>query len=182
MASRLSIIPARKIRALWQNDRGAAMLEFALLAPVFFAILGAILQTSIVFLAGQFLESAVYHSSRVIRTGEAQNTNWSIENYRSALCDGLYSLVNCERLHIEVDVLDNFASANVTPPYDPNCVENCDWTRPEKWVPGPASSIVLVQVHYKFPLVLSFAQLSLNTLPDGSLLLGSATVFRNEPY
>lgn len=182
VTKRLSIQPARKARSLWKNDRGVAMLEFALLAPVFFGILAAIMQTAMVFLASQFLESAVHNSSRTIRTGTAQQTNWSLADFRNTLCDGLYSLVNCNNLHIEVDVLNNFAAANVEPPYDRSCEEDCGWTRPEKWVPGPASSIVLVQVHYKFPLILPFAQLASNALPDGSMLLGSATVFRNEPY
>lgn len=158
------------------------MLEFALLAPIFFGILAAILQTSVVFLAGQFLESAVQDSSRMIRTGQADNANWTLGEFRGFLCDRLYSLVDCSRLHIEVDVLDTFSAAQVVPPIDPTCTSSCGWTRSEKWEPGAASSIVLVQVHYRFNLVLPYVQLTTEAYSDGEVLLGSALVFRNEPY
>lgn len=182
MASRQTKGPRYAKRSFCKDDRGATMLEFALLAPIFFGVLAAILQTSMVFLASQFLESAVHSASRTIRTGQAQQSNWTPDDFRASVCSGLYGLLDCTGLRIEVDTIDNFRSANVEPPYDRTCEEDCDWTRDEKWVPGPASEIVLVQVHYKFPLILPFAQLTPNALPDGSLLLGSAAVFRNEPF
>ena len=182
MASRQTKKPAFERGSFRKDDRGATMLEFALLAPIFFGVLAAILQTAMVFLASQFMESAVHNASRTIRTGQAQQTNWTLADFRASVCGGLYGLLDCTGLHIEVDTIDNFRAANVSPPYDRACEEDCDWTRTEKWVPGAPSNIVLVQVHYKFPLLLPFAQLTSNALPDGSLLLGSAAVFRNEPF
>lgn len=165
-----------------RDERGATLIEFGLLAPIFFAILAAILQTSMLFLSSQVLESAVHDSSRAIRTGQAQESGWSIANFRSEMCGRLYGLLDCSGLHIEVSNLTDFQSANTEPPFDPECEEECGWTREEAWSPGVASSIVLVQVHYKYPLLVPVGRLSPNSLPDGRLLLGAAAVFRNEPF
>ena len=62
----------RRRRGFARDDSGVTAIEFGLLALPFFSILGAILETSLVFLSGQVLESAVQDTSRLIRTGQAQ--------------------------------------------------------------------------------------------------------------
>lgn len=158
------------------------MIEFGLLAPIFFAILAAILQTSMLFLSGQILESAVHDASRAIRTGQAQQAGWSLANFRTEMCSRLYGLLDCSGLHIEVSTINTFQSANAEPPVDTECDTECEWTREEAWTPGLASSIILVQVHYKYPVLVPMGPFSPNALSDGRVLLGAATVFRNEPF
>jgi len=41
---------------------------------------------------------------------------------------------------------------------------------------------VVVQVYYKWPIILSLGDMTLANLPQQKRLLGTATVFRNEPY
>ena len=45
------------MRRFRRNRRGSAAVEFALIATPFFALLFAIIETSIVFFAGQVLET-----------------------------------------------------------------------------------------------------------------------------
>ena len=47
------------MRRFRRNRRGSAAVEFALVAPVFFALLFAIIETAMVFFAGQVLETGV---------------------------------------------------------------------------------------------------------------------------
>src|ERR1700677_3992169 len=54
------------------NGRGSAAVEFALVAPVFFALLFAIVETAIMFFAGQVLETVTQESARQVLTGQAQ--------------------------------------------------------------------------------------------------------------
>ena len=60
--------PLRRWRGFAHDESGVTAIEFGLLAVPFFSILGAILETSLVFLSGQVLESAVQDASRLIRT------------------------------------------------------------------------------------------------------------------
>jgi hypothetical protein len=48
--------------------------------------------------------------------------------------------------------------------------------------PGTGSSIVMVQVYYKWPTILNFAGLDLASYSDGTRLLGAVRVFENEPF
>src|ERR1700722_16143805 len=61
------------LRRFRRNRRGSLAVEFALVAPVFFALLFAIIETAIVFFAGQVLESVTQTSARLIMTGQGQN-------------------------------------------------------------------------------------------------------------
>ncbi|UYN99334.1 MAG: pilus assembly protein [Devosia sp.] len=169
--------------ALARDERGATAVEFGLLALPFFTLVAAILQTSVVFLAGQVLESAVYDASRIIRTGEVRDMGNSLATFRSQVCGRLFGMFpDCSAMHIRVTEVNNFASAGVASPIDADCEGECAWNVDEAWTSGAGKSVMLVQVYYKYPIVLQFGALGVGNLPDGSRLLGTATVFQNEPF
>src|ERR1700758_4455753 len=65
--------PARNIfRRFGRNRRGSAVVEFALVAPIFIALLFAILETALMFFASQVLETMNDNAARLIQTGQAQ--------------------------------------------------------------------------------------------------------------
>jgi Flp pilus assembly pilin Flp len=178
LASLIGRTLRRKRRGFARDDRGVTAVEFGLLALPFFAIVGAILETAIVFLSGQILDSAVHDVSRLIRTGQAQTAGMSAENFKQSVCGRLFGLFSdCSGLHLEVEVLDKFNAASITPPVDWNCQEDaCDqWTRPEAYIPGQGSSIVLVQVYYKWPTILNLGGMGMANLYGNKRLLGAAT-------
>jgi Flp pilus assembly protein TadG len=194
MATRLgswigrALLPGRW-RGLARNERGATLVEFGLLAPFFFGIVGAILETSVVFLSGQILDSAVQDVGRLIRTGQAQGTIVSDTDFREKVCARLYGLFpNCDaKLFVDVQTIANFDSASISAPVNWNCTdltaEECTaWTRDPAYTAGAGSSIMLVQVYYKWPIILNMFDVSMSNLPTGERLLGAATVFRNEPF
>jgi len=175
----------RRGRAFLRDQQGATAVEVGLLALPFFAIIGAILETSVMFLSGQVLDSAVHDVGRLIRTGQNQAAGASLSAFRNQVCDRLYGLFSdCDsKLYVEVQVLDSFNATSITPPVDWTCeTEECEWTREQAYAPGQGSSIVLVQAYYQWPIILNFGGLSLANLPGGKRLLGAATVFRNEPF
>ncbi|WIY53319.1 pilus assembly protein [Devosia sp. YIM 151766] len=173
----------RQRRGILRDEQGATAVEFALLAFPFFLILAGILQTSVIFLASQVLESAVHDASRAIRTGQVQQSGDSLEDFRSQVCDRLFGLFpDCSGLHMRVVEVINFQSATISVPVETTCSGDCDWTILEAWSPGDGKSIVLVQVYYRYPVALQFGPLGMANLPNGSRLLGTATVFQNEPF
>lgn len=58
------------LRRFRRNRRGSAAVEFALVAPIFFALLFAIIETAIVFFAGQVLETGVQDTGRLLYTNQ----------------------------------------------------------------------------------------------------------------
>ena len=166
-----------------RNQRGATAVEFGILAFPFFAIMGAILETSMVFLSGQILESAVQDTSRLLRTGEAKGVIVSAADFKSRVCGRLYGMFgDCSGLHVEVGSVEEFSKVAISPPVDWNCQANCNWTRSETYSAGDRSSFMVVQVYYKWPIVLSIGDMTMANLPDQKRLLASSAVFRNEPY
>jgi Flp pilus assembly protein TadG len=166
-----------------RDERAVTAVEFGLLAFPFFAVIGAIMQTSVVFLASQVLESAVHDATRAIRTGQAQASNMTVDDFRSDICSRLYGLFSdCEGLHVRVNVVTNFESASVAPPIPQPCFAPCDWSEAQTFTPGAGKSVVLVQVYYRYPIFVQLGPLGMSNMADGRRLIGTATVFQNEPF
>lgn len=177
-------------RPFARDESAATAVEFGILALPFFTIVFAILETAMVFLAGQVLDSAVNDSSRLIRTGLATTASgYTADDYRSAICAKLFGLFDCAdhgKLRIKVTEIDSgtFASANPTAPINPNCstTGECELTITETYEPGVGSSVVLVEAYYKWPTIVNLPTFDLATMADGTRLLSAVRVFRNEPF
>ena len=76
----------KALRRFRRNRRGSAAVEFALVAPVFFALLFAIIETAIVFFASQVLETITQDSARMIMTGQAQTAGLHARRSFKTLC------------------------------------------------------------------------------------------------
>lgn len=176
-------------RGLARDDRGATAIEFGLLALPFFTLIYAILEISIVFLAGQILDSAVQDASRQIRTGQAQGAGWNVDTFRAEVCKGLYGMFNCDADHlkVKVSVVSSFTSATLTPPIGSECTptslpEKCDWTIAQSFSGGSGSQIVLAQAYYKWPTLVNLPGFNIQTQAGGTRLLSAIRVFANEPF
>lgn len=159
------------------------MIEFALLSVPFFLIVGAILETALVFLAGEVLDSAVHDANRRILTGQVQLASEGIEDYRARVCDHTFGLFDCDAIHIQIVPVGGFANLESTAsPVEEDCEPECRWRSPQTFDPGQGSTIVLVRAYYRWPIRLNFFGLSLANLPDGTRLLAAVRVFKNEPF
>jgi Flp pilus assembly protein TadG len=165
---------ARRFR---RSERGATAVEFALVAPVFFAIIGASMETALVFFAGQALDNSVQETSRLIRTGQAQAMTFT--DYKEALCSRLYGMFDCDELRVSVREINTFSAFAASAPIDE---ATGDWTIQERYETGNSTSIVMVEAYYKWPTIIAIPELMTGVTSDGKRLLGAARVFRNEPF
>lgn len=169
------------LKAGLSDTRGVTAVEFGLLAVPFFGLVTAILQTSLVFISSQVLESAVIDASRNVRIGEAQKLDEAA--FKKRICDGLYGLFgDCKSMHLRVDTIASFSNTTPSIPVDVTCPNECKWTTPETWSPGATSSVVMVQAYFRYPVPIPLGPLSIANLADGSRLIGSTFVFMNEPF
>src|SRR3977135_2691745 len=98
MLSTASVRNAR--RRFRRQRRGSAAVEFALVAPVFFALLFAIIETAMVFFAGQVLETGVQDSGRLIYTSQGL----SQVQFKQDFCNRVGALFPCDSLDLCLDV------------------------------------------------------------------------------
>jgi Flp pilus assembly protein TadG len=74
------LLPSRLVRRFVRQQDGSAAVEFGMVAVTFLGLTFAILETALVFFAGQTLETAVTDSARLIMTGQAQPGGCSKED------------------------------------------------------------------------------------------------------
>ena len=109
----------KTLRRFRRNRRGSAAVEFALVAPVFFALLFAIIETAIIFFAGQVLETVTQDSARMIMTGQAQTGGFSQAQFKTFVCGKISVLFDCANgIYVDVQSYPGFSSVSISDPID----------------------------------------------------------------
>lgn len=165
---------AALISRFWRNRDGATAVEFALIGLPLFALLFAIIQTSILIFATHSLQSMVDGVSRKMMTGQLASA--SETEFRNTLCDPDTSgLFDCGKMRVQVQSFPNFSTA------DPSTFMNkaCFHADPDEdtpcYNPGASQQVTLIRVHYDWPFGANMADLGKHTLV-------AVSAFRNEPY
>lgn len=170
------------------DDRGTAAIEFALIAPVFFGLLFAIIETGMTYFANLTLQNAVMDTSRLIRTGQAQTDGITQTEFRGTLCDKIKILMSCgsDRLKLDVRAFSSFGTAAFPPAIDPDTgTFSSDLDRYETGSSSKATGatdIVLVRAFYNWPLYTPLFARYFSNMPDNGHLISASVAFRNEPY
>src|SRR5882757_7574215 len=125
------------LRRFGRNRDGVAAIEFAIIAPMFFALLFAILETALMFFAGQVLETITQDSARTILTGQAQQGNFTQANFRNLVCAQIPALFTCTDMAIDVTSYTSFGSIALNNPID----AGGNYTPPNGWSCGGPGSI-----------------------------------------
>jgi Flp pilus assembly protein TadG len=164
----------RTMRRLARKQDGAAAIEFAMVAGPFLLLMFAIMETALVFFAGQALETAVADSGRLIMTGQAQTQGFDQAAFKNDACARVFGLFDCPGIYVDVKTYSNFSNVNMTPPLDGggNFQPNMSYQ------PGGPGDIVVVRLFYQWPIYVSLLQ---NMAGNKRLLIATAA-FRNEPY
>ena len=171
-----------RARAFGRDERGVTAIEFGILALPFFTVILAILQTAIMFLATQVLDSAVEDAARRVRTGEAQS--YTLTQFRNYMCDYTFGLIDCTQIRIKSQVISTFSSINNTIPESCGAT-TCTWD--DTWQTfdsgsGSCRAVMQVSAYYRYPLLVVLPYFNLKNQPDNYRLIGGIRVFRNEPY
>jgi Flp pilus assembly protein TadG len=166
------------IRCFRRNRRGSAAVEFALIAPIFFALLFAIIETGILFLAGQLLETITQNSARMILTGQAQTAAYTQAQFATYVCGQVPALFNCNDISIDVESYPSFSNVALSNPIDSS--GNFDTNL--QYNPGGPGDVVVVRLFYQWPLIVTGLGWNPSNLTGNKRLLVGTAAFKNEPY
>jgi Flp pilus assembly protein TadG len=137
------------LRRFRRNRRGSAAVEFALVAPIFFALLFATLETAFIFFAGQVLEAGVESTGRLIYT--SQLGTMTAADFKQDLCDRVKTLFNCDKLDIDLRKYAPGTPITITDPIDASGNYAPDFVFQK-----PATSDAAVfRAFYQWPLVVT---------------------------
>ena len=170
-----------RLRELPGDERAATAVEFAILVtPLVFLILAS-LQLSIIFFAGQCLQSTAISSARQLMTGSAQQAGLTQAQYQKAVCANAPVLFTCGDIMVDVQSASAYTSlstAALTPTYDASGKPTNSWS----YSPGAAGDIVILRLMYNWPVVGGPLLPGLANQANGDRLLVATAVFKNEPY
>ena len=191
--------PVRNILRRFRRSRaGATAVEFALIAPVFFVLLFAIIEVATFFFASQVLETITQDTARVLTTGQAQTSQicndpvsgapapCNQQTFHQYACNqGLAQILfasggpSCPNLYVDVESYPTFSNVVINSQID----GSGNFTAGNmQYVPGGACAIVVVRMFYQWPLFVTGLGFNISNLSGNKRLLVATATFRNEPY
>jgi Flp pilus assembly protein TadG len=187
----------RLLRRFRRNREGSAMIEFMLIAPLFFGLLFAIIETAIMFFASQVLETITQEAARMVMTGQAQtgqmaacnNTPCTQATFKTYVCQQIpAALFNCNNIYVDIENYSNFQNITLPTPID----KNGNFVNNTGYNPGASStcinntgcsnSIVVVRLYYAWQLFVTGLGYNISNMNGNQRLLMATAVFRNEPF
>ncbi|WP_440957842.1 TadE/TadG family type IV pilus assembly protein [Oceanicaulis sp. LC35] len=158
---------------------GAAAVEFALIAAPFFLLIFATLEVALFFLGSTIIENGVNEAARAIRTGQLQQSNQTIEDFRGSICERISAVADCSRIQLDVRTFDSFAQSSMTNPLNEDGeIDNTDFT----FDPGGGGDVVVVRVFYDWQLMAPGVVSGMTNMSGNKRLITATAVFRNEPF
>jgi Flp pilus assembly protein TadG len=185
MRSRASSMIAlnKTLRRFRRSRRGSAAIEFAFVAPIFFALLFAMIETGIMYFAAQVLETGTQDTARLMLTHQAQDANMTQSQFKQSLCNRLTYMFSCDDIYVDVKSYPAGTAITITDPIDGsgNFVNNFTY----QTSPGGSASTIVVRAFYQWPLFVTqlgynIANLGRNT-SSAKRLLAATAAFRVEP-
>jgi len=166
-------------RRLIKDRKGAAAVEFALIATPFFMLIMATLEVALYFIGATMIENSLSQAARGIRTGVVQASGQDLTDFRDTVCQQIDAIADCSRLYLDVRTFDSFGDSDFTDPLDSNGELEDDSFR---FDPGGASEVVVVRAFYEWQLFVPGALSGMSNMSGNKRLISATTVFRNEPF
>jgi hypothetical protein len=171
--------------ALIRNSKGSTAIEFALVAPLFFALMFSILEAGWYFFVTSAVQQANANAARLIRTGQAQE-GISKDVFFAQVCDIVDRFGDCnETLTIDVTKYSNFAaladdlSTPVCRDKDDPSIQGSQFSESDY---GGERDIVRVRVCFLYRPINPALGLNLRKTKHGEREVISVSIFRNEPF
>jgi Flp pilus assembly protein TadG len=169
------------LRSFARNRDGFTAVEFAIVAIPFIMMLFGIIAVGLFFFTTFALENAIEQSSRLLRTGQVQESGMTREQFKTEVCNRAPGFVDCtSKLRVNVQSFASFGAIAAA-----SCTDgggNLISEGGSSFTPGGSSDVVLVTVCYEWDLVKAIPFIQLGNMGSGGRLIQAATTFRTEPY
>ncbi len=179
---------ARAARRFLRNKRGSSAVEFAIVVPVFLALMFSTFEVGWFYFVNAVVDSATINIARFIRTGQAQSAGYDSQSDRESffadeVCPKLSFLVDCDaRVTAEVQTFATFQDlANDTTPItcrddQPDAIDNLAYN------PGSDNAIVRVRICVIYDTLNPAIGMSLAKNDAGQRRVAATYILRVEPY
>lgn len=162
---------------------GAAAIEFAIVAPVFLALMFSIFEVGWFYFVNSAVDGAASSAARVMRTGQADGVS-SGEFFHLITCPRVSFLGDCSsRMTVEVKKYDDFAAlaADSDAPFvcrdaDQNAIDNIAYDTSEEL------AIFRIRVCFLYDTLNPAIGMNLSQNSQGQRKVTATYILRAEPY
>jgi Flp pilus assembly protein TadG len=168
-------------RKLAGDEAGSPAVEFALVFPIFIAVVLATLQAGSIFLVKAFFESGAEEAARVVLTN--QTGTLTAAQFHTEICNQLTALFNCGQVTVELEPVPagTTSIAALLPTFDSHGNVVGAPTVDVGANAGAAGTDMLLVVMYPGPVYGGTLGLNFSNMGSGKMLMTSTQVFRIEP-
>ena len=98
-----------------RDSSGATAVEFAMVAPLFFLMLGVILETGLMLFSEYVLQNSVQNAARLVRTGQVSSADgtklMTAAEFKTSICGTVSIIFDCDsKVTVYVNSANNFAT------------------------------------------------------------------------
>ncbi|MEZ6029926.1 MAG: TadE/TadG family type IV pilus assembly protein [Hyphomonadaceae bacterium] len=157
---------------------GNVMIEFALLAPVFFMLIMGLVEFVLFQYKSYALNHVVYEAARNLQTGEVQTSADMQAAFHEEVCAKAGAMIDCESIVFDVRAFDSLNEVTYPP------VEFDEDGNPTNFVFEPGGpnkySVVRAALHHQF--ITPFMDKLFRMGPDMPAIVNSFCIVKNEPW
>lgn len=192
MSKKLRIRPKIRRLGFAKNQEGTAAIEFAIVTPVFLAMMFSIFEVGWFFFTNSTLDAITAQAGRLVRTGQVQgwgpsdgvtNETQRFQKLYDHICDVTKAWGDCStRLTLELKTYASFAdlAADATAPTCADAPAADIASIP--FEPGAELQIIRVRVCLIYNTINPAIGVNLSEGTTNQKHLISTLIFRNEPY
>jgi Flp pilus assembly protein TadG len=163
-----------------RDRRASAAVDFALVLLPFLMVLMTMINSALVLLAGQVLQTAATSAGRLVLTGQAQGAGYTASQFKNTICASLTVMFNCaSNLYVDVETFSSFSTINLPSATNSNGTVNSGGFN---YNPGGPDSIVIVRLIYQWPIIALGLSIGLANSANHTNTLIATAAFKNEPY
>lgn len=187
-------------RAFWRDRSGATIVEFAIVAPVFFLLLLGVIQFGLVMFNRAVIEAVVVQVSRTAALGKASSSCDRVCTIKAAVSAKSFKLMNSDKITVTANpvasggtrvpdiclTVDPPSAPAVCPPASGGGANYEDrngiagYQGEANMSVGEAGDIVEVRVSYPYKLLIPFVGKYIGD--NGVMMISATTVVKNEPF
>lgn len=165
-------------KRLRKSESGNVLIEFALLAPIFFMLVMGLVEFVLFEYRTYALNHVVYEAARNLQTGEVQTSADMQKAFKDEVCAQAGEMIDCEEIDFDVRSFNKLK--DITYP----TVEFDDEGRPTNFVfqPGGPNKYSVVRASIRHQFFTPFMDKLFGMGPDMPAIVNAFVIVKNEPW
>ncbi len=166
------------LKRISRSESGNVMIEFALLAPVFFMLIIGLIEFVLFQYKSYALNHVVYEAARNLQTGEIQSSSDMEAALRQEVCDHAGAMIDCGAIAFDVRSFDRLRDITYPPASFNSSGEPTNFV----FEPGGPNQYTVVRAAISHGFVTPFMNDVFGTGTDHPAIVNAFCVVKNEPW